>query len=73
MNSKDAIDMFKKIYPEKEISGLAEKIDNNNYLIKGEFPDGTFYFVATKSTLSPAYNTKKDAIEREIKNSIIER
>lgn len=72
MERNDAIDMFKKIYPEKEIHGSAEKINKNNYLIKGDFPDGTFYFVATKTTLSPAYKTKEEAIKHEI-NQAIER
>lgn len=65
MTVQEGKEMFKRIYPEREISCSAEMLNDKKCLITGDFPDGTFYFVAEKNTLSCSYNSRKDAIKRE--------
>ena len=52
------ISIFKRIYPEKDVT-ILETEDNGPYAtIKAQFPDGIFYFVVTDSMVSQAYKTK---------------
>jgi hypothetical protein len=59
MTDRDAIKQFKSIYPEREIFVCkVDKVNDNNYIIEAEFPDGTFYFVVSPRTVSSSFNSR---------------
>lgn len=63
MEREEVIAFFKKIYPERDITCFASKINDTYWLIEASFPDGEFYFIASKNSLSSSFNTKEDALK----------
>ena len=61
----DCVAMFKRIYPENFVRVTEVSEVGKAAVITADFPDGKFYFAATKGEVSPSYDTfdkaKKDA------------
>lgn len=64
MDKYTALKTFKHVYHENSITVLhAEQIDEKNWLIKADFPDGVFYFTVSEKTVSNSYNNADSAIK----------
>ena len=63
MDNKKAYEMFKRIYPEKEITCYPKEIDDKHSLVTSDFPDGRFYFIVTKNTVSSSYDSEEKAMK----------
>lgn len=66
MTAEDAISMFRRVYPDNSvhIQSVSQK-DDNLFFVHAVFPDGSFWFLVTKNTVSPSYKSYaaiKDAI-----------
>ena len=55
--------LFRKFYPEKEIKSVILKYSDKASLIEAKFPDGIFWFIVTKDSVSSSYSNKKKAME----------
>lgn len=63
MDKYTALKTFKHVYHENSITVLhTEQIDEKNWLIEADFPDGIFYFTVSENTVSNSYNDADSAI-----------
>lgn len=53
--------LFKRVYPEPEITILDILMLDNNCIMTVDFPDGIFYFVVDDYTISNGYKNLDDA------------
>lgn len=59
MSKSDIITEFKRVYPEFYPS-IIETTENAG-IVETDFPDGTFYFIVTKNSVSASYNSLESA------------
>jgi hypothetical protein len=63
MTREEAIKMFRRVYPESEISiGKITPVDEEHFVLNTYFPDGDFSFVVEKNCVSHSYNSEEEAI-----------
>lgn len=54
---------FRRVYPENKIRSTVLKYSDRAALIEATFPDGVFWFVVTKNSVSSSYSNKNKAME----------
>lgn len=64
LSEQDIIKMFRSVYPEPQIQISRYEIHGSKAIIEAYFPDGVFYFVVTKNSVSSAYNSYDYAIKQ---------
>lgn len=68
MTREKAIESFRRIYPEEEIRIYGvEVVTENDAVVETNFPDGTFAFAVTETSVSPYYRSAEEAKEAILK------
>lgn len=52
MTKQEAVNQFRRVYPEDFITILNLVKLKNGYLIRADFPDGEFYFIVNRNYVS---------------------
>lgn len=61
--SKKFIAQFREVYPEKEVQIVSCECFGDKAIIDAEFPDGEFWFVVSKNTVSRSYNSNSAVLK----------
>lgn len=57
------IKQFRQVYPERDIHIMSSDVKGDKCVIGANFPDGDFYFVVTKNSVSSAYKSQTQALK----------
>lgn len=57
------VNSFRRVYPAINIGlGDIKPLDDEKGIVEGKFPDGIFYFIVSKNSVSSYYDTLKQAM-----------